>query len=215
MADRVSIAGEPRNVIGKKVKQLRREGIVPAVVYGQTDPVHVQFPRRELRRVLRDVGRTALIDLNIEGDKVYTVLARDIQQHLTRGDVLHVDFYEVNMLVSVTVEAGLVTIGESQLVVDAVGRVVIVPNVIEISCKPDNLVDELEVDISLIVKPDDAIFAHQLVLPEGVELAGDPEQLIARFAYMIVEEEEEEEELDELDLDEDALEDLEPLDVEE
>ena len=211
MADRVSLAGEPRNVIGKKVKQLRREGVIPAVVYGQTDPVHVQFPWRALRRVLRDVGRTALIDLNIEGDKTYTVLARDIHQHPTRGEVLHVDFYEVNMAVSVTVEAGLTSVGFSQLVEDGVGRVVIVPNVIEISCKPDNLVDQLEVDISLIEKPDDSIFAHQLALPEGVELAGDPEQLIARFAYAVIEEEEADEDEDELG----PLGELEPLDTDE
>ena len=198
MADRVTLAGEPRNIIGKQVKQLRRDGLIPAVVYGQADPVSVQFPWRSLRRVLRDVGHTALIDLQIEGDKTYTVLARDIQQHPTRGNVMHVDFFEVNMLESVTVEAGLVSINECLLEDDGLGSVVLMANVIEISCTPDKLVDEIQVDISRIVTPDDSIVAGDLQLPEGVTLESDPELLIARFAYATVEEEE---------VDEDALED--------
>ena len=66
MADNISIVAEPREVVGKKVKALRREGLVPGVVYGQSDPVNVQMERKALRRALRIVGTSQLADLEID-----------------------------------------------------------------------------------------------------------------------------------------------------
>ena len=112
MSDRVTIAAEPRKVTGKKVKQLRRQGYVPGVVYGQSESRIVQMEEKQLRRALRTAGTTQLATLDVEG-KEYTVLAREIQQHLTRREILHIDFLEVDMTVTIRSEAELVTIGES------------------------------------------------------------------------------------------------------
>ena len=90
MSDRVTIAAEPRTVTGKKVKQIRRQGYVPGVIYGQSEPVNIQMEEIQLNRALRVAGTTQLATLDLEGRK-YTVLAREIQQHVTRRNVLHID----------------------------------------------------------------------------------------------------------------------------
>src|SRR5690606_12370439 len=122
MAERMTINAEKRNVVGKQVKQLRRDGWVPAVIYGQGDNHIIQFDRLELRRVLRQAGTTELIDVQFDG-KSKTVLAREIQQHVTRGDVLHLDLYEVNMRETLVIDVPLVHVGEVPSNVAALGSI--------------------------------------------------------------------------------------------
>ena len=196
MSDRYTIAAEPRVVVGKKVKQLRREGWVPAVIYGQQEPVNVQIEEHALFLTLRDAGTTTLIDVEIEG-KNRTVLAREIQQHLTRGDLIHVDFMEVDMAATITSEAVLVMVGESKAAEEGLGAVALTLQSVDIECLPENLVSEIEVDISQIASTSDLLHVGDLVAPEGVTILTDPDTVMARFAFeTLIEEEEEEEELE-------------------
>jgi large subunit ribosomal protein L25 len=202
MSDRVTIAAEPREVTGKKVKQLRRQGYVPGVVYGQSEPLKVQMEEKQLRRALRTAGMTQLATLDVEG-KEYTVLAREIQQHLTRRDILHIDFMEVDMAVTIRSEAELVTVGESPVVETEEGMIAQAMYSVEIECLPDALISRIEVDISRIVTPGDSIHIRDLDVPDGVTLLADADATVARFqsirAALEEEEEGEEEELGELE----------------
>jgi len=202
MSDRITIAAEQRKVTGKKVKQLRRQGYVPGVVYGQSEPLNVQMERKQLRRALRTAGMTQLTTLDVDG-KEYTVLAREIQQHLTRGDLLHIDFMEVDMAVTIRSEAELVTVGESPAVQSEEGMISQAMFSVEIECLPDALVSQIEVDISRILTPSDSIHIRDLEVPEGVTLLADADATVARFqsirAALEEEEEGEEEELGELE----------------
>lgn len=204
MSDRVTIAAEPRTVTGKKVKQLRRQGYVPGVVYGQSEPVHVQMEEIQLRRALRVAGMTQLATLDVEG-KEYIVLAREIQQHLTRRDVLHVDFMEVDMTATIRSEADLVTVGLSAVAETGEGMIAQSMYSVEIECLPDALVSQIEVDLTLIATPTDSIYISDLDVPEGVTILADDDALVARFqtirATLEEEEEGEEEEMEELDAD--------------
>jgi large subunit ribosomal protein L25 len=204
MSDRVTIAAEPRTVTGKKVKQLRRHGYVPGVVYGQSEPVHVQMEEIQLRRALRVAGMTQLATLDVEG-KEYIVLAREIQQHLTRRDVLHVDFMEVDMTATIRSEADLVTVGLSAVAETGEGMIAQSMYSVEIECLPDALVSQIEVDLALIATPTDSIYISDLDVPEGVTILADDDALVARFqtirATLEEEEEGEEEEMEELDAD--------------
>lgn len=193
MAERVTFDAETRSLFGKKSKKLRREGLVPAVVYGQNEPLHIQIDRIPLRRALRQAGSNELIDIAV-GGKVVTVLARDIQQHATRGDVIHVDFYEVNMAETIHAEVPLVLIGEADSELRTMGQVTQILHSIEIECLPGDLVSELEVDITGITTPDDVIYASDVELPESFTLLTDPEAAVTSFDYYREEEEEEEEE---------------------
>ncbi len=193
--DRLAIDAAPRTVVGKKVKQLRREGLIPAVIYGINDPITIQMDNILLRRVLRRAGTTNLINISVDGD-TRTVLARDIQQHLTRGDLIHVDFQEVDLKVKITAEASLVLVGRSQMMEDALGSDVLSLNSVEIEALPDDLIAEIEVDVSQMKSADEPIYVSDLVVPDGVTILTDPETAVARFEYARLEEEEEEEELE-------------------
>ena len=183
---------------GKKVKSLRREGLVPGVIYGQSEPVKIQMNVKPLRRALRIAGTTQLATIDVEGTE-YTVLAREIQQHVTRRDILHVDFLEVDMKSTIRSEAEIVSVGESPLAESGEGMIAITLYSVEIECLPDALISQLEVDLSTIETVDDSITVADLVVPKGVEVLTDPETLIARFVYSRADVEEEEEELEDLE----------------
>ena len=191
MRERIVVEAEPRSTIGKKAKQLRRDGWVPAVIYGQGNNVNIQLENLSLRRVLREAGTTSLIDIHL-GKDTRTVLAKEIQSHPTRGDLFHIDFYEVNMREKIVVEADLVGIGHSAPEVDGLGTTSLVIHEVEIECLPGNLISEIEVDFSLIGSPEDFIYVSDLVVPDGVTILADPEAVIASFTYAQQEEEEEE-----------------------
>jgi large subunit ribosomal protein L25 len=194
MAERITVAAEQRTVIGKKAKTLRRNGLIPAVIYGGGSNIHIQIENLTLRRVLRTAGTTNLIDLDIEGSGKKTVLARDVQAHATRGDLIHVDFYEVNMKEKLVVDAALVAVGVAPPVADGLGSTPLILYSLQIECLPDNLISEIEVDLTQIETPDDVIYVRDLPVPEGVEILVDPDEVVARFEYIQLEEEEEEEE---------------------
>ena len=113
MSEHVKIAAEPRQITGKQVKQLRRDGLIPAVIYGRSESINIQLDNLVLRRVLRDAGSSHLIDIEMPGGKSRAVLAREIQMHPTRGDLIHVDFVEVYLKAKLTADASLVLVGES------------------------------------------------------------------------------------------------------
>jgi large subunit ribosomal protein L25 len=196
MADRVNVVAEERSLTGKKARQLRNEGWIPGVIYGQGDNLVIQIEGNTLSRALREAGTTNLIDITI-GDDARTVLARDVQKHVTRGDLIHVDFYEVNMSETLVVEAALVATGEAAPVTEGLGTTSLALYALEIECLPDKLLSEIVVDLSLIESPDQMIYVRDLSVPSGVKVLADPDAVVARFEYLQaeVEEEEEEEEL--------------------
>lgn len=212
--DRLAIDAKPRAVVGKKVKQLRREGMIPAVVYGISDPVTIQLENKLLRRVLRRAGTTNLINIAI-GKDIRTVLAREIQQHLTRGDLIHVDFQEVDLKVKITAEASLVLVGRSAMMEDAQGSDVLSLTSVEIEALPDDLIAEIEVDASQMASADEPIYVKDLSVPKGVTILTDLETAVARFEYARPEEEEEEEELEGFEATADSVEIIEKGKIEE
>jgi large subunit ribosomal protein L25 len=194
MSERATLVAEARKVTGKKAKQLRRQGVIPAVIYGQGQNLNIQVENLSLMRVLRDAGTTNLIDISV-GEDNHTVLAKEVQVHVTRGDLIHVDFYEVDMKEKLIVEASLVPVGSAAPVEDGLGTIGMVIVTLEIECLPGNLISEIEVDISRIETPDDVVLVRDLEVPQGVEILADPDEVVARFDYVqLVEEEEEEEE---------------------
>jgi len=192
MAEEIKIVAQSRTVIGKKVKQLRRDGIVPAVIYGQNDPISIQVEELILRRALRSAGKTNVINVAIDGES-HMVLVREIQRHLTRGDLVHIDFLEVDMDVVVTAMAELILANQegSKPVKDGLGILVQDLRSVEIEAKPAALIDSITVDAVMIEKSNDVIHVSDLVAPEGVTITSDPEMVIARFEIFRAEEVEE------------------------
>lgn len=202
MSEEIILEAESRELIGKKVNKLRREGIVPAVIYGLSDPEHIQLDALKTRLTLRDADDNALLNLQLNG-KSRTVMARAVQRHLTRGDLIHIDFYEVDMDSTLTTEVSLELIGESDLEAQGIGMVRLVLNSIEIEAKPSDLISLMEIDRALIKTPSDSLLVEQLEAPAGITILTSPDVVVATFATNRGEAEEDEE-LDEVS--EDSLE---------
>jgi large subunit ribosomal protein L25 len=192
MNERVTLFAEPRVVADERAQNLRKAGIIPAVIYGQGDNTLLKIENLALRRVLKEVGTTKLIDITVE-DTTHTVVVKDVQSHVTRGDLIHVDFYKVDMKTKIVVEANLVTTGISAPVASGLGTTALVLYSVEIECMPDALISTIEIDLGQIESPEDMIYVRDLPVSEGVKVLTDPDAVVVRFEYTPIEEEEEEE----------------------
>ncbi|HET6446656.1 MAG TPA: 50S ribosomal protein L25 [candidate division Zixibacteria bacterium] len=191
MNERVTLEAEPRVVADERAQNLRKAGIIPAVIYGQGDNTLLKIENLALRRVLKEAGTTHLIDITVE-DITHTVVVKDVQSHVTRGDLIHVDFYEVDMEAKIIVEADLVTTGIAAPVASGLGTTALVLYSVEIECMPDALISTIEIDLGQIKNPDDMIYVRDLPISSGVEVLTDPDAVVVRFEYTPIEEEEEE-----------------------
>lgn len=190
MSDEIKILAETRNLAKKSAKQMRRTGWIPGVIYGRSEPVHVKIERGPLRRALRVAGSNQLLDVQV-GGKSHKVLVREIQQHATRGDLVHVDFLEVDMKATIAAVAELIPVGKAQPAGEGVGAATMALRQVDIEARPDALVSEIEVDLSLIKTTDDVIYVGDLVVPDGLTILTDPETAVARFEFVREEEVEE------------------------
>ena len=190
-----------REVIGKKVKALRREGILPAVVYGHNiEPISISLDMRDAVRTLDSISPSALVVLDIDGEKHHT-LVRDKQRNPVRRTIMHVDFQAVSLTETVRADVSVNIVGEAPAVETYLGIVVPSLEQISIECLPTNLPDKLDVDISGLEEIGDSILVGDLTAPDGVEIMNDPEDVvvvvIAQAAEEVEEVEEEEVELEE------------------
>jgi large subunit ribosomal protein L25 len=197
--ERVELMAESRALVGKRVKQLRAEGMVPAVMYGHGfDPVSLQVDRIVLTRFLSQVGGSQLINVQIaDQDESEMALIRDVQRDVITGTPIHVDFYRVQMTERLTTEIPLELVGQSPVVEAKEGILLQGLSSIEVECLPGDLVDAIQVDISGLVEVDMGISVADLAVPAAIDVLTDPEEMVVRVVYL-EEEEEEEEEIEEM-----------------
>lgn len=177
-----SLTAQKRSITGKKVSRLRREGFVPGIIYGaKIQPVNVQFPYRALEVTLMKAGGTNLIDMNIDGEKSYPVLARYVQRDIIRGNILHVDFFAVDMNVKIRTEVPINIVGENVLVNSKRAILITGTNTVTLEMLPSQLIQHIDVDISKLTNIGDTIFVANLPLEEGVSVINEPEEMIAKL----------------------------------
>lgn len=188
MAEDVVLVAEPRAERGSRpAGRLRREGKVPAVVYGLgADTKAVTVPARELGNILAK-GANTLITLKVDGDDALA-LARQVQRHPTRGELVHVDFIRVRTDVAVAAEVGLHLTGESEGAKSG-GVVEQLIFTLPIEAMPQNIPTGIEHDISAL-EIGDQLRVEELALPPGVTATVEPDALVAQvIAPRVVEEE--------------------------
>jgi large subunit ribosomal protein L25 len=187
----IILAADPRTELGSRpAGRLRRQGRVPAVVYGlDNDPVNVTVPARELSHILQgESGANTLINLDVEGDSMLT-LVRQIQRHPTRGDLVHVDFIRIRRDVAVSADVPLHLLGEPAGVRDG-GLLEQLVFSVTVDAMPGNIPVVFEIDVAEMVIGDQRR-ASEIVLPDAVTTQLDPETVIAQVAAprVVVEEE--------------------------
>lgn len=176
------LTADKRDVIGKKVKQIRREGLVPGTIYGpKTEPVNVQFKYRALEVALRDAGGTNVIDVDVDGDKSYPVLARDVQRSIIKRELLHVDFFALDMDSKIRIEVPLIIEGISPLVQGREGIMLTGPNTLTIETLPTKMLNKIVVDVSELDEMGATISVKDLDLGEGSIIINDPEEMLAKI----------------------------------
>lgn len=188
---RPTLSARPRDVRGKAVAHLRKEGSLPAVVYGAGVESHnVSLDMHEFELLRRRVGRHAVVDLSIEGDgKVQPVLLQGIQEHPVNRLPLHVDLLVVDLSVERTSDVPLIFVGTSDAVAKQGGVMLHLRDAVLVRAKPDDLPSGIELDISSLVDFDSVLHASDLVMPAGVTLITESTEALARVQQPRVEEE--------------------------
>lgn len=191
--EEVVIQANHREVIGKKVKALRRDGLLPAIVYGHNiEPIPITLDMREGSRTLEKLSPSALVVVDVDGEQYYT-LVRDKQRNPVRKTIIHVDFQAVSLTETVRADLNINIVGEAPAVETYLG--ILVPSLEQLSIEslPKDLPDRIDVDVSGLMEIGDSILVGDLVVPDGVEILNDPEEVVVVVIAPAAEEEEEEE----------------------
>jgi len=178
---RPSLNVRERSVHGKHVSHLRREGILPGVVYGPGLPSQpIEFDAHDFEALHRVAGRNALVDLHLHGSKPQPVLLQAIQEHPVTRRPLHVDFLAVNMEEERTVDVAVVPVGHSEAV-DRMGGVLLhLRDAVQVRAKPADLPAALEFDVTPLIDFEAVVHASELHIPPGVTLITPIEEALAR-----------------------------------
>ncbi|MCY4248425.1 MAG: 50S ribosomal protein L25 [Chloroflexi bacterium] len=175
------LAAQKRQARGKKNRQLRRAGIVPAVLYGpSTDSLSVQFPYRAIEMMLMDAGGTNLIDIDVEGT-VYPSLAREVQRDVVRGDILHVDFLAVDQTQRISVEVPIVMEGRSPVVAAREGILITGRSSLTLEVYPSDIRDRVLIDLSQLTELGAEVLVRDLTFGENVAVHNDPNEMLAKI----------------------------------
>ncbi|MCS7247233.1 MAG: 50S ribosomal protein L25 [Anaerolineales bacterium] len=180
--ENVVLEAAKREVVGKKVKALRRAGKLPAVVYGHHfSPLAIVLDYRHAVRSLAGISSSQLIQLNVDGQRI-PVLVRERQYHPITGNLLHVDFLAVSMTEAIRALVPVELEGEAPAVKNFGGVLVTGLEEIEVECLPKDLPEKIVVDLSKLERIGEAIHVKDLALPEGVEVLNDGDELVVLIA---------------------------------
>ena len=192
--DRIELQVANRETLGKKVKHLRRQGITPVHLFGHgIESLALQCSTGELERVLAQGGHTGLINLNLDKEKKpRTVVVRKFNRDWRKGQLLHVDFYEVQMGEKIKLEVPVITIGEAPALKAKDNMLDHELDALSVECLPAKIPTSIEVDISSLTQSGQAIRVKDVALGEGITILNDPELVLVKISKRAVAEVEEE-----------------------
>lgn len=152
--------------------------LLPAVIYGNNSETQsLKIKKSELQKMVSLAGESNIISLKI-GDTVKSVLIKEVQRTGLSGNVTHVDFLEVNMKNKLHTEIPLHFVGESKAVREMAGSLIKDVDFLEVECLPEDLVDHIDIDISVLKEFHDNISIHDLTLPHGIKLLNEHDHVI-------------------------------------
>lgn len=189
----LNLTADPRSLTGRKVRQLRRGGLVPVVVYGRVDtPVNLQVDRISLEKALHHGGMSQLVRVTVSDGQKHNVLIRDTQRHPVTAHLMHADFYAVSMTETQEADVALVGVGKPK---DMAGNELILQNLdtITVEALPADIPASIEVDLTLLTH-ESPILVSDLVAPTGVTFLADLDEVIFSIVASRVDAEEEDEE---------------------
>ncbi len=185
-----TLRAEKRVILGKKSEQVRKDGMIPAVVYGKgVANQSLSVLGSEFEKLYRVAGESTLLELAVGGDKGIPVLIQDVQRDAMTDKVIHIDFHQVSMTDKMTASIPLKFTGEAKAVKELGGTLVKNLDEVTVRCLPQDLVSELVVDLSVLATFEDSIELKDVVLPKGMELIGQADLIVATVMPPMTEEE--------------------------
>lgn len=179
-----SIEAKPRTVIGRTVKRLRTNGLVPATVYGKdTENISIELPLDTFTHIFKETGETGLIELAVDG-KIHPVLVKQVQFHPVTGIPLNVEFHEVNLKEKIKANVPVVLVGESPAVKEAIGTLLHLVDEIEVEALPTDLPEHIKIDISNLAAVNDQIMVKEWIAPDNIAVLTDPELILVKIGQL-------------------------------
>lgn len=180
-----SLKASKRTVVGRKVKNLRKEGVLPANIYGKkVKSQAVQVPEKDFAGVFAKAGETGLVELLVDGEK-HHVLIHNVQYHPVTGFPHHIDFLQVDLKEKVIAKVSVVLVGEAPAVKEKTGVLLTLVSEIEVEALPSDLPEKLEVDISNLSAIDQSIKVEQLKVSDKVKVLADANIEIVKVAPLV------------------------------
>lgn len=177
MGNKITLAVTLRTVHGKKVRQLRDEGFIPAVVYGPgIEPMSVQIPEAELKKTVKEAGKHTPVYVK-SGGKSRITMIKDVDIDPVKGAIRHVSFHAVKADELVTTDVAIRLTGEGESEAEKAGLIILQSlDRIEIKALPMDLPEALEVSIAHLKEEGERVTVEEIKLPEGVEYVEHVEQ---------------------------------------
>ena len=180
----IELQATNREILGKKVRFLRRQGITPVHLFGHdVESAALQCDAAQLQRVLAQAGKTRLINLKLDKAKgPRNVVVREIHRDPLTGELLHVDFYQVRMAEKIKVEVPIVLIGEALALKSKENMLLQELNILTIECLPDQIPASVELDLSSLTEAGQAIQVKDIMMGEGIAVLNDPEHVVVKIS---------------------------------
>jgi large subunit ribosomal protein L25 len=186
--DEIVLKANRRTLLGKQVKAIRREGKLPAVIYGHfIEPISIVMDLRDTTKNLAGLAPSALVTVDVEGE-THRALVREKQRNKITGTLLHVDFLAVSMKEKLRAQVYMEIVGVAPAIKDFSGVLVTGSDEVEVECLPQDLPERLVVDVSGLAKIGDGIYVRDLVVPEGVKILEEPDTMVALITAQAAEE---------------------------
>ena len=164
--------------IDASAKKIRKQGKIPAILYGKKFAnIKLAVEQITFNRLFKDAGSSNLIDLNV-GDGSVKVLIHEVQLHPLNGRIMHIDFLKIDMKEKIKTEVPLEIVGETALVIEQEGSLISNKDTVEVECLPNDLVDHIKVDVSVLTDFEQNIKVSDLKAPQGIEILDDPEEVV-------------------------------------
>lgn len=180
--EKIQLKAEGRELVGRDSKNLRKQGSIPAEVYGGKTKGndHITLNSIEFEKVFRKAGESTIIELEMPDGKSKAVLIQAVQFHYLTSKPIHVDFFEVSMTEKLTATVPIEFIGESMAVKALNGTLVKVIDAVEVECLPGDLPQHFEVSIEKLASFGDVLTVADIPHDSKVELKPAPEEVIAK-----------------------------------
>ncbi len=190
-----SLNATKRNIDGKKVKKLRKSGLLPAVLYGNNkDSLNIQLNQKEFEQVYKEAGESSLINLTLETGEKDKVLVGQTHYDPYSSKLLHTGLRRVDLKEKIKANVPIEFTGESPAVKSGLGLLLTLIDEIEVECYPADLPQEIVVDISKLSEVGDTISVGELSLDRSkIEISEDGEEPVVKIDHAEMEEEPEEE----------------------